>query len=102
LYQYPGATVSQISNELDVSVEKIKRFLRDGRLEIIGDEANMILECESCGKSIKTGRFCEGCERSLTKDLKSTASRLSETLSNASSSKGSDLRYLSKDEKKGK
>lgn len=78
LYDNPGASMSQISEELDVSVEKIKRFLKEGRLEIIGDNGNMVLECESCGKSIRTGRFCEECERTLTKELSTTAQQLSQ------------------------
>jgi len=96
LYENPGASLSQVSSELDISVQKIKSFLREGRLEIIGDEGNLILSCERCGKSIRTGRYCEECERELERDLKDTARRLSENLSTADR-KRSDLRYLHKE-----
>jgi len=97
LYDYPGATMSQISSDLDVSVEKIKRFLKEGRLEIIGDESNLVLECESCGKAIRTGRFCNECERDLARGLQETASRMNSSTS--SSSKKSEFKYLHKDTK---
>lgn len=71
LYDNPGASVVQISNDLEISIRKIKSYLRDGRLEIIGDDGNMLLECEKCGKSIRTGRFCEDCSNEFVKDIQS-------------------------------
>jgi predicted amidophosphoribosyltransferase len=50
-------------------VEKIKRFLREGRLEIVGDSGNMFLECEGCGKAIRSGRYCSDCEREMSRDF---------------------------------
>jgi len=97
LYENPGANITQISTDLDISVETIKRYLKEGRLEIIGDEGNLILECEMCGKAIKTGRYCELCERELTRELKSTANQLSKTISLYEERRGG-LRYLSKEQ----
>jgi len=97
LYKNPGATLSEVSTILEVSVEKIRAYLKEGRLEIIGGEGNMILECENCGKAIKTGRFCEECAKELEKDLKSTASQMSKNLSSDMSKKAVGLRYLNKD-----
>ena len=100
LYNNPGATMSEISVVLEVSIEKITRFLKDGRLEIIGGEGNLVLECEGCGKSIKTGRFCDDCARDITKDLKSTAKQMSESISQSEVSKRAiGMRYLNKDGK---
>jgi flagellar operon protein (TIGR03826 family) len=99
LYKNPGATVSQISTELDISVEKIKRFLKEGRLEIIGDDGNMILECESCGKAIKTGRFCHECEKALASNLKTAASQMSSSLSHTEGTdRSNNLKYLHKND----
>jgi len=96
LYDNPGASLSEVSNVLEISVEKIKGFLREGRLEIVGDDGNMILQCENCGKSIKSGRYCSECERELAKGFQETANRMSESLSNSSMKKSSDLKYLNK------
>ena len=102
LYDNPGAGLNQVSVELDISVEKIKRFLKDGRLEIVAEEGNMFLECESCGKSIKSGRYCGDCERNLAANLKTTASQMKSELDSISDStrKAIGMRYLNKEDGK--
>jgi flagellar operon protein (TIGR03826 family) len=102
LYRNPGSSITQISAELDISVEKIKRFLKDGRLEIAGEDGNMILECENCGKSIKSGRFCDDCERNLASGFKSVAGQMKSEMDSISeaSRKAIGMRYLNKDEGK--
>lgn len=109
LYQNPGASITQVSTELEISIELIRRFLKEGRLEIVGDCANMVLECEVCGKSINSGRYCVECERELANGLKATASVLSNQLGgNAGSStqkqpqsnRGVGMRYLNQEDKK--
>lgn len=101
LYEYPKASMSQVSMDLDVSVEQIKRYLREGRLEIVGEEGNLFLECESCGKAIRSGRFCLECERSLSKDFMSTASQISNRLSQSPGTlRSGGIRFLSKEEEK--
>lgn len=64
LYEYPGATLPQVSQATGVSPEKILRFLKEERLEIVG-ESNIVLECERCGKAIKTGRLCDECKKEV-------------------------------------
>ncbi|PYG89108.1 flagellar operon protein (TIGR03826 family) [Ruminiclostridium sufflavum DSM 19573] len=98
LYDNPGATLSQVSMECDVSVEKIKLFLKEGRLEIT-DGANIILECERCGKAIKTGRFCDSCQHEVTNDIAGVAPRPPERPKEAlteAKRKEQGLRYLNK------
>lgn len=70
IYDNPGATISEVAQETEVSVEKIMRFLREERLEIKSENSNMILECERCGRAINSGRFCEECKGDISKDFK--------------------------------
>lgn len=102
LYRNPGSSITQVAAELDISVEKIRRFLKEGRLEITGDDGNMILECENCGKSIKSGRFCDECERNLASGFKSAASQMKSEMDSITeaSRKAIGMRYLNKDEGK--
>lgn len=102
LYKNPGANMTQVSVELELSIEKIKRFLKDGRLEITSDDGNMILECETCGKAIKSGRFCDECERNLAAGFRSTAGQMKSEMDQIaeSSKKAIGMRYLNKDDKK--
>lgn len=68
LRQNPGATVSEVSQGTGVDEKKIIFFLRNGRL--IGSGTALLLECERCGKPIKTGRFCDTCRAELGATLK--------------------------------
>lgn len=69
LDEYPGATISEVTEETEVDSKKIIEFLRQGRLEI-EDETNVLLPCERCGASIKTGRFCEKCTVEMEREFK--------------------------------
>lgn len=81
LFNNPGATISQVSLDLDISIERIKRYLREGRLEITGNNNNFLLECESCGAPIPSGRFCKNCLANLTGELKKVSREFKEEIS---------------------
>jgi len=102
LYENPGASLTQVSIDLDISVEMIRRFLREGRLEIANEDGNLILECENCGKSIKTGRYCMECERELASGLKSAASQMKQKLDGQflRQDRSFGMRYLNKEYEK--
>lgn len=68
LYDNPGASVPEVSDGTEVEARKIIDFLREGRLEV-AEGSNLILECENCGDSIRTGRFCDKCASGLQKEL---------------------------------
>lgn len=60
----PSANINQISEECKVSIPQIKRWVREERLAFT--EASPIgLECERCGKMIRTGRFCADCKSKM-------------------------------------
>ncbi|KNY28631.1 MerR family transcriptional regulator [Pseudobacteroides cellulosolvens] len=100
LYKYPGTSMSKVSEDLEISMQKITRYLREGRLEIVGDEANMVLSCEGCGKSIRSGRFCDACSGGLAKDFQKTAAEINETIaSSPTGNKGFEMRFLNKNAK---
>jgi len=102
LYEHPKASIIEVSNALDISVQKIKSYLREGRLEIVGTEGNVVLECEKCGKSINTGRFCNECSRELTEGFKATAQEISKSVSGDTDKKktsGMGMKYLNRYER---
>lgn len=100
LYENPGATLPEVSTVLEISAEKIKRFLREGRLEIVNTEGNVILECERCGKSIKSGQYCNECAKNLLRDIKNTSGQLSNSLNEkTAASRFMEMHYLNKDNK---
>lgn len=74
LYDNPGAGIDEISEECDATHKQIMQYLREGRLETIGD--NMIIQCEKCGEFIRTGRYCSKCMRVISLNLKSAAKKI--------------------------
>ncbi|NJD04688.1 MAG: flagellar protein [Ruminiclostridium sp.] len=70
LYNHPRAKVFEVSNNLDIPVPVIKRYLREGRLEII-EKNNRFLLCEKCGKPICSGTQCDDCHNQSPHDYKS-------------------------------
>ena len=62
----PDADMKTISEECDVSMKLLKGWLKKEMVEI----GNAIivesgLECERCKRSIRTGRFCRECKRTI-------------------------------------
>jgi len=68
VYDNPGVGIQEVSEKMDVSVSQIKQWIREERLAFTEDSLAG-LECERCGKLIKTGRFCKFCKDDLTKQL---------------------------------
>lgn len=60
LMEHQGASSTEVMQHTGVSLRQIKRYLKEERLEILGDNKGF-LRCELCGKPINSGRFCEFC-----------------------------------------
>lgn len=65
----PGCSLQEVSENTEVSVDKILLYLREGRLLGLGGQLGTELQCLSCGKPISGGRLCEQCANSLGKEL---------------------------------
>lgn len=63
IYDNPDSTVHDVHEGTGISEELILKFLRQGRLVLKGEGVG--LECERCGKSITSGRFCDACAHEL-------------------------------------
>lgn len=70
LREYPNSTMQAISEANDVSTKQITQWIRDERL-IFSDDSPIGIDCEVCGATIKTGRFCEACKEKMKNDLNS-------------------------------
>ena len=62
------ATLDMIVKGTEVSLKRISKFIREGRLEISRGLSDAF-RCESCGAPIKTGKYCEKCFTSVKTDL---------------------------------
>ncbi|MCR5691394.1 MAG: flagellar protein [Eubacterium sp.] len=68
----PNADIKTVAEEMDVTVRQIHRWIREERL-VFSDDSPIGIPCESCGVSIKTGRFCDKCRSNLAAGLKDAA-----------------------------
>ena len=63
VYDNPGCTVKEVEEGTGVAREEILEYLREEKLEL--KEESTGLNCQRCGKSIKSGRMCSTCAREL-------------------------------------
>lgn len=68
--EHPGSTINEVSEICEVSVNLIRQWLREERL-VLSDESPIGINCEHCGRMIKSGRFCAECKVSMTNLLQS-------------------------------
>lgn len=68
IYDHPHASIKEIAEETQVSEDTILRYLREGRIEV-ADDSLSTLTCEKCGKSIKSGRYCQECSTKLANQM---------------------------------
>lgn len=62
LEAHQGASSNEVMRHTGVSLKQIKRYLKEERLEIVGDNKGF-LRCEICGKPLNSGRYCDLCYR---------------------------------------
>lgn len=70
IYDNPGVDIQQVSQVNEVSVQQIKKWIRDEKLSF-SEDSQVGLECESCGTMIRTGRFCALCKDKMASTLHS-------------------------------
>lgn len=59
-----GCGIQQVADECDVEVSQIQQWLREERLEFTS-ESMITLSCESCGTTIRSGRYCDKCKSNM-------------------------------------
>jgi len=65
-----AATMMEVCEATGVSIKKITRYLKEGRLELSkGMQGKGVLDCELCGKPITKGKFCDACAIKIGQDM---------------------------------
>lgn len=60
----PGASAVEIEKNAGVSKAAIREMLKQSRFEIV-EGTKSFLRCESCGKEVRSGRYCSECEKNI-------------------------------------
>lgn len=68
----PDVDIRELSQTMEVSVGQINRWVREERL-VFSEDSPIGIPCESCGITIKTGRYCEKCKSQLASGLRHAA-----------------------------
>ncbi len=91
---HKSATINVVAEEMEVSIQQINQWIREERLSFSEDSAVMI-NCEKCGAKIRTGRYCDACKSSLTRELGAMYKRDLENISHAPKKSDEDkMRFL--------
>lgn len=74
LDENPKATMQEISEDNEVSRRQIEQWVREERL-YFSEDSPYGIECEKCGKMIKSGRYCNECREKTVNTLQSALNR---------------------------
>lgn len=61
-----NATVGQTSEACEVSQKQITQWIREERLAF-SEDSMVTFKCDSCGATIRTGRYCDRCKSEMTR-----------------------------------
>lgn len=61
---HKNADIHVVAEECSVDPSQIRQWVREERL-VFSDDCPVGLNCERCGKMIKSGRFCDECKRDM-------------------------------------
>ncbi|MCR4605502.1 MAG: flagellar protein [Eubacterium sp.] len=70
--EHPNVDMKSLSKACEVSPKQIQRWVREDRL-IFSKDSPIGIPCERCGKTIKSGRFCDRCQDGMQRDLENAA-----------------------------
>jgi len=68
LEKHKGATAIEIETMTGVKQKTIRMMLKEARFELT-DDSRTFLFCDNCGKKIRSGRLCQGCEMDMHRKL---------------------------------
>lgn len=65
----PSAGIAEVSEATGTTVNQIRQWIREERLVLASESADVGINCEGCGRPIRTGRMCPNCKKQMSKTL---------------------------------
>ena len=96
IYDNPNATINEVSEDVGVSIQQIQRWIRQERLSF-SDISPIGIDCEKCGKMIKTGRFCQACKGTMKSEFEAITNREPQMEKLREKDASARMRYLDMD-----
>lgn len=97
IQENPHDGISEVAKANDVQTSQIRRWIREERLAF-SDESGIGVDCESCGKTIKTGRLCPSCKDKLLSSM-NTMYKVDESIVDKKHKEAAKMRFLDKQDK---
>ncbi|MBC7958530.1 MAG: flagellar protein [Vallitaleaceae bacterium] len=97
----PRSQIGEVAEACSCDIKMIRQWIREERLSFSEDSA-IGIECEGCGKTIKTGRFCEACKADVSNRLGTAYKKVEVKEENPyeNKDKSSQMRFLNKEHPK--
>lgn len=73
LRENPFANIDVLSRECHVSVKQLREWVKEERL-VFAEGCVTGIQCEKCGVSIRTGRYCNACKTKVVNNLRGVVS----------------------------
>jgi len=97
--EHPGVSLNIVAEELKISYEKLLKYVKEGRLQILAANGDYVGFCEKCGTMIMKGKFCKSCEYHISNVLDDSKRNLQSKLVEMEKNRN-DYRFLATDQKK--
>jgi len=95
----PGVSLHDVSDKLEISYDKLIKYVKEGRLQVLASDGEFVNFCEKCGAMIKKGKFCKSCEYHISNVLDESKRNLQKKLVEIEKDRN-DYRFLAHDAKK--
>jgi methionyl-tRNA synthetase len=94
----PKSSIAEVAEVNDVDIKQIRQWIREEKL-LFSEDSAIGIECEVCGKTIRTGRYCDGCKAEMANNLGAAIKRPEVKEENPYENKdtSSKMRFLNKD-----
>jgi len=95
----PGVSLNVVAEELEISYEKLLKYVKEGRLQILAANGEYVGFCEKCGTMIMKGKFCKSCEYHISNVLDDSKRNLQKKIIEIEKNRN-DYRFLALEPKK--
>lgn len=74
-----AASINEVAEACEVEINQIRQWIREERLTF-GENSVMGIDCELCGTTIRSGRFCDKCKTDMMRSLNGAASSVKKSM----------------------
>lgn len=93
LKKNPRTTITELSDAMEVPIVQINQWIREERLTFSQDSP-IGIDCEGCGKMIKSGRYCKDCKNKMINQFGNGKKEVTHNVKKTTADTRGRMRYL--------